>query len=148
MAAVQNWRELVPTTTRTVHTSIKAHRPLFRLPTIPIYCTHSLYLFQKTLSFSPSVGCPSPSISAPPSLYLKLPPGNLHFLPAVGPPFCLSFFPNPNRQRLLFSALLLNHCSLPALTQPSHSTVTLPSGFLSLVTRELEPLSLWYFFLR
>jgi len=34
------------------------------------------------------------------------------------------------------------------LTQPSHSTVALPSGFLSLVTRELEPLSLWYFFLR
>ena len=118
------------------------------LPTIPIYCTDTLYLFYNTSSFSPAFGCASPSISTLPSLYLKLPLCNLHFLPAVGAPFCLSSFSNPNQRRLLFSALLLNHCSLPALTQPSHSTVTLPSGFLSLVTRELEPLSLWYFFLR
>jgi len=62
------------------------------LPTIPIYCTDTLYLFYNTSSFSPAFGCASPSISTLPSLYLKLPLCNLHFLPAVAhhfvsPPF-------------------------------------------------------------
>jgi len=77
--------------------------------------------------------------------------------PSIPPPqyiTCSSCLPWVHHLALLrskskpFSASLLNHCSLPTLTQPSHSTVALPSGFLSLVTRELEPLSLWYFFLR
>jgi len=74
-------KSLSKSTTRVKYSSIKALRPLFHqflqarlntLPTIPIYCTHILYLFYNTLSFSPTIGCPSPSISTLPSLYLKL----------------------------------------------------------------------------
>jgi len=51
--------------------------PIF--PTIPIYCTHFILLGY--------FGFPGSSISALPSLYLKLPLDNLHVLPAVGAPF-------------------------------------------------------------
>ena len=64
------------------YSSIKAHRPLFRLPTIPIYCTRTLFVFQHFILF-PYCWL-SKSFYKYPSIPLPQVAPRYHFVP---PPF-------------------------------------------------------------